>query len=340
MTVRYHIAFWNVENLFAPQDYPDREPWIASAVGADLKGWTQALYERKLAQLAAVISRMNGGLGPDILGVCEIENRYVLDALIAVLAQALPHRRYKTIHADASRDRRGIDTAFLYDGKVFKAKDLFHHAVLRRTGTRDITQATFVTKAGAELVAMANHWPSRTGGAELSRGFRMTAGETVGYWHERIREEKGEDAALIVMGDFNDDPFDPSVTIHAGGTRELSDVQRARSARLYNLSWQYLAQELVDVAGQMRVVNGTIYYQGDANLFDQILVSRGLLLDRAPLAVELPSARIEAFPEQVSKSVATPEPIRFGLPRGNAGKNVNEDGFSDHYPVSVVIVEN
>src|SRR3546814_4368706 len=103
---------------------------------------------------------------------------------------------------------------------------------------------------------MANHVPSRSGGAELSRGFRMTAGETVGYWHERIREEKGEDVALIVMGDLNDDPFDPSVTIHAGATRELPDVLRARSARLYNLSWQYLAQERVDVAGKTRVVQG------------------------------------------------------------------------------------
>src|SRR3546814_284891 len=155
---------------------------------------------------------------------------------------------------------------------------------------------------------------------------RMTAGETVGYWQERSREEKGEDVALIVMGDLNDDPFDPSVTIHAGATRELSDVLRARSARLYNLSWQYLAQERVDVAGKTRVVHGTIYYQGDANLFDQILVSRGLLLSRARLAVDLETARIDAFPDQISKSVATPEPIRFGLPRGNAAKNVNQDG--------------
>ncbi|MCD0502924.1 endonuclease/exonuclease/phosphatase family protein [Bordetella petrii] len=339
MAARYHAAFWNLENLFAPESYPDREPWIASAVASELKGWTDALFARKLAQLASVISRMNEGAGPDLLGVCEIENKFVLDALIEVVAALLPDRQYKTIHADAKRDRRGIDTAFLYDSRRFKAKDLFHHAVLRRTGTRDITQATFVTKAGAELVAMANHWPSRSGGAELSRGFRMTAGETVGYWHERIREEKGEDVALIVMGDFNDDPFDASLTIHAGATREHSDVLRARSAKLYNLSWRYLAQELVDVAGKHRVVDGTIYYQGDANLFDQILVSRGLLLSRAPLAAQVDTARIEAFPEQVSKSVATPEPIRFGLPRGNASRNINRDGFSDHYPVSVILVE-
>src|SRR3546814_13607996 len=104
---------------------------------------------------------MSEGRGPDVLGVCEIENRYVLDALIGVLAGLLPARRYKTIHADASRDRRGIDTAFLYASKVFKATDLFHHAVLRRTGPRDVHHATFTTHAGAELESIAKPRPPR-----------------------------------------------------------------------------------------------------------------------------------------------------------------------------------
>src|SRR3546814_16487916 len=110
---------------------------------------------------------------------------------------------------------------------------------------------------------MANHWPSRSGGAELSRGFRMTAGETVGYWHERIREEKGEDVALIVMGDLNDDPFDPSVTITAVATRQLSDVLRGRSPALDNLRLQHPAQGRVGEAGQDRGVTGPLYYKGE-----------------------------------------------------------------------------
>ncbi len=31
--------------------------------------------------------------------------------------------------------------------------------------------------------------------------------------------------------------------------------------------------------------------------------------------------------------------VRFGLPKGNATDNVDQEGFSDHFPVSVVIQE-
>lgn len=33
----------------------------------------------------------------------------------------------QAIHADTSRDRRGIDTAFLFGSKAFKARDVFHN---------------------------------------------------------------------------------------------------------------------------------------------------------------------------------------------------------------------
>ena len=184
---------------------------------------------------------------------------------------------------DAEREQRGIDTAFITDGKRLKPrrKELFSHWVMRRTGTRDITQCTFVTAAGNELIALANHWPSRSApagrGPQYSAGFRATAGETLGYWHERIREVKGPDAAVLAMGDFNDDPFDASLTIHAGATREQGDVARAQSARFYNLSWRYLTQAAVDHRGKARDLDGTLYFSGDGNVFDQIPVARGLL---------------------------------------------------------------
>lgn len=193
MSNRYHTAFWNVENLFAPENYRDRELRIVVAVQEDLQGWTEALFERKLAQLASIIAQMNGGQGPDLLGLCEVENRYVLDELLKVLLTKLPERRYGVVHADSSKDQRGIDTAFIYDVQRFSVKDVFDRTVLRRTGTREITQATFVTRSGSELIAMVNHWPSRSGDQEKSIGYRAIAGETVGWWHERIRDFKGAD---------------------------------------------------------------------------------------------------------------------------------------------------
>jgi hypothetical protein len=340
----YFVGFWNVENLFAPEGFAGREPWVAKSMAKELSGWTPELFSRKIDRLALIVQQMNGGTGPDLLGVCEVENRFTLEALAARLNTQLPGRSYGIVHADAERERRGIDTAFLYDTTRLTAKpgEFFSHWVMRRTGTRDISQSTFVTAAGNELVAQANHWPSRSAppgaGSQYSAGFRATAGETLGYWHERIREVKGPEVALVSMGDFNDDPFDLSIKLHALAQREKGDVERAQTAKLFNLAWSYLSQAAVDHRGKARTIDGTLYFGGDGNVFDQILVSRGLLAGPNPLKVRLGSARIELFAEMVSHRVGE-GPIRFGLPKGDAATNINPDGFSDHFPVSVLIDE-
>lgn len=340
---RYYIAFWNVENLFAPENYPDRIPWLAKAIAKDLEGWTEALFQRKLDQLAKVIASFHGGAGPDLLGVCEIENEFVLDELVTRLNAKLGDRRYRKLHADSEKDKRGIDTAFIFDSKRLKAvpKEFFHYFVMRRTGTRDISQATFSTKSGNEFVAMCNHWPSRSGGAAESAGYRMTAGETLSYWHGRVLEAKGSETALIALGDFNDDPMDLSLTRHALSRREKEDVasERATSPYLYNLAWRYLEQRATSKSGKVRPLYGTLYFEGDANIFDQILVSRGLLKAGGTWRVDESSAKIELFSDMISEKL-TEGPIRFGLPKGNAAKNIHRDGYSDHLPVSVIIEEN
>jgi len=38
----YLVAFWNVENLFAPEDHPQRPAWLQQRVGGDLEGWDEA----------------------------------------------------------------------------------------------------------------------------------------------------------------------------------------------------------------------------------------------------------------------------------------------------------
>lgn len=337
----HFVAFWNMENLFAPEGFPDREPWIAQQMASDLNGWTQALFDTKIEQLVSIIRQMNGAQGPDILGVCEVENAFVLQQLTARLNGQINNRNYAVAHVDSTQDRRGIDTAFVFDGSKYAVDPtaIFSHFVMRRTGTRDITQVTFTTQAGNDLIAMCNHWPSRSGGTYESRGYRMTAGETLSYWHQRIWEERGNDIPIIALGDFNDDPFDESLQIHARATRERGDVERAQTAvRFYNLTWRYLEQLAQDQNGNPKLLHGTLYFNGNGNVFDQLLVSKGLLIQNSPIKVIEDTARIEVFPEMVDHRVAQ-GPIRFGLPKGNVAKNVNTSGFSDHFPVSVVLQE-
>ena len=189
---------------------------------------------------------------------------------------------------------------------------------------------------------MANHWPSRFGGdgAEASAGFRATAGETLSYWHKRIRDEApaGTRTPVLALGDLNDDPWDRSLTINARATRERGDVERATSERFYNFAWEYLLSSVTDVNNDDRVLEGTLYYKNSGNLFDQILANRPLLDGgTSDFKVVDGSARI-AFPEMVSHRKGE-GPIRFGLPKGDASKNVNTDGFSDHFPVGILVRE-
>jgi hypothetical protein len=100
---------------------------------------------------------------------------------------------------------------------------VFSHFIVKSEATRDILQTNFITKNSIRkrrLVLVGNHWPSRSGGQYESEPYRIVAGETLSYFHKRILEENSEedtnnnnngDISILVMGDFNDEPFDRSV---------------------------------------------------------------------------------------------------------------------------------
>ncbi|HEU0221424.1 MAG TPA: endonuclease, partial [Paracoccaceae bacterium] len=99
-----------------------------------------------------------------------------------------------------------------------------------------------------------------------------------------------------------------------------------------------LSQTVTHHQGGIRQIDGTLYYNGDGNVFDQILASRPLLDGAGPFRLQEETARIDAFAEMVSHRVGE-GPIRYGLPAGNPNANVNQNGYSDHFPVSVLVSE-
>jgi hypothetical protein len=100
----YHIGWWNLENLFDEESavaLGRRTDKVFRAIKDDISGWTPQLRDRKIDQLALVIAGMNTGQGPDLLGVCEVENRFVIDRLIDRVNTTLPSpRNYAVVHAD------------------------------------------------------------------------------------------------------------------------------------------------------------------------------------------------------------------------------------------------
>ncbi|KAF0108035.1 MAG: endonuclease/exonuclease/phosphatase [Anaerolineaceae bacterium] len=325
MPRQYRIAFWNLENLFDIEGSPQRTEKLARTLGSSIKGWTQALLDRKIGQLAGIIRKMNDGRGPDILGIAETENLYVIELLVQALAPL--GRNYRIVHHD-TRDSRGIDVAFIYDANLFAvpeplADNVFSHFVMKRTATRDIVHVNFKTVAhGRLLVLMGNHWPSRKGDEGASAAYRAMAGETMAYFHQRVFDIQGKTTPVLAMGDFNDEPFDASLVDYALALRSLQQVLKGINPYFLNLMWPLMGQGI-----------GTYYFDGPI-VFDQFLANKNLLAKDVPLRVVPGSVEILRFPEMVKKG-AYPEPIPFG----GMGKPVNQNGCSDHLPIQVTLVE-
>src|SRR5690554_1021225 len=94
------VAFYNVENLFDYEDDPMTFDEDFTPEGRN--NWTKEGYEHKLSQLAKVISEVGTevtGTTPALIGLCEIENRRVLEDLVN--QQQLVGHDYGIVHQES-----------------------------------------------------------------------------------------------------------------------------------------------------------------------------------------------------------------------------------------------
>ncbi len=340
MDTVYYIAWWNLENLL-DLEHSERPDWRKKKIGNYLAGWNEAVLSRKINNLTSAIAEMNNGTGPDILGVCEIENERLLTLLANQLT--VTGRRYEWVHYD-SNDKRGIDVAFLYDSDLFEVPGdlIFTVRLHKRSATRDLLQVEFKTRKGKSLIVIGNHWPARSGGQFETEPFRIMAAETLSYWLYQIAEKRTNDQPVLVMGDFNDEPYSRSMADYALSTPNIRLLRGARKDHngiytpyLLNLLWN-----------EMTDGKGTYLYNGRWSVLDQILVNRAIALNKD---FSVLSAGIYDHPDLISKGL-NPAPLAFGAPskaskdrRGLIRESIGKywsKGYSDHLPVVVLLKEN
>lgn len=314
------VAFYNMENLFDTEDDPaiDDAEFLPSGANA----WTQERYKRKLANMAKVISQLGAEDGPDVLGMCEVENKKVLEDLIAT--PALKKRGYAIIHSN-SPDQRGIDCALIYKAKRFTP--LYQQAYTvpfpenKDLATRDILLVKGILDKKHDVSFVVNHWPSRRDGQQESSWKRERAAQTL---RTAIDSILGMDpfANVVMMGDFNDEPLDISLhkTLKAG-----RDSVEACSTLLFNC-----------MAGLKAEGRGTLKFKGGWNLFDQMIVSTGMITKKSLLQYQKGSANI--YNPDWMRQVNETGDWKDAPKRTFIGKKYMEDGFSDHFPVYINLV--
>lgn len=312
------IGFYNVENLFDTLDTPDVND--TEYTPASAKRWNSVRYNEKLNNLATVLGGIGTEVHPDglsIIGLSEIENRGVIEDLVNT--PPLKERSYDIVHYD-SPDKRGVDVGLIYQPKYYK---VFNHKsyLLSIEGRDDFFSRDQLVVSGVmdtdTVHVLVSHWPSRRGGEKSSRHLRMAAAKLGRHIVDSLLTQN-PNAKILYMGDLNDDPVDPSVKRIL---RTESKKENAVNGRMYNPMADLHAKGI-----------GSLAYRDIWNLFDQIIVSPGLV-NNSDSGFRYFGVRVynEPFLRQKEGSFA-------GYPlRTYVGDNYM-GGYSDHFPVYVILV--
>ena len=303
----YTVVSYNTENLFDTIDdpkIPDEEFLPESE-----KKWTNERYQKKLDDLAKVISEVNPLEMPEIVGLVEVENQTVLEDLIRT--NALKNHQYAIIHEE-SPDYRGIDVALIYRQDAFKE---IMHEVLPVVFPDD---PTFKTRDILHVIGMmrnrtvhifVNHWPSRIGGDDKTEPKRILAASVLKQRVDLILNADPK-AQIIIMGDMNDEPTNKSLEETLGAKSPDS------GAKLVNLMMPDKVAEL-----------GTYFYSGNWNMLDNLVVSGEMITGK--------QVRIENQKGYIYRNDWMIYTNKNGdkTPNRSYVGNKYVGGVSDHFPV-------
>jgi len=269
------IGTWNLENLFRP--------------GADGGPRTDAAYQAKLAALADTI----GVLAPDVLAVQEVGDP---DALGDLADRAGGGWTLAT----ADPDRRGIRVGFLSRLELTDVEQVrgfpaglrpiqvddtattsstMGRAALRarvQVGGRSIDLITchlkskLLTFPGGRFSTRDEGERARFGAYALNR--RAAEAATVRAAATALLGGQGQQRAVVVLGDLNDEPAAGTTQILHGppgseiGTAGYDRPDQGDAARLWNLAGRIPEPQRFSRT-----------YRGRGELIDHILVSRALV---------------------------------------------------------------
>ena len=310
------VAFWNLENFFDP--FVDSTSTYNDFTPEGTQHWTLSRFYQKRNNCYRAILAFSHRQAIGIMGVCEVENEYVLNAVFGMTP--LKRFHYRWVHYDGP-DRRGIDPAIVYSIDRFQL--LYSEAIPYRDPenpsmvSRDILYAKFFDHREDTLHCFVNHWPSKYRGELETMEARNRAAAILRHKVDSIVTVVPE-AKIIIMGDFNDTPDAPCIR-QVLGAKSKSESGNPLLCNLFadnaNLGFE-----------------GTLKHQDSWMVFDQIIVTRSLL-ESPTLHCDPADARIVH-----DSMLLTDDPTYHGmkLNRTYVGPRY-VGGFSDHLPVVLLL---
>ena len=248
------VGFYNLENLFDTINDPNKndEEFLPQGVNQ----WNTEKYLAKLHNMAYAISTIGDDISPDgvaVLGLSEIENRHVVEELVA--QPEIKDRNYQVVHYD-SPDRRGVDVGLIYNPKYFKLTNSKSYRTIVPEDPEFITRDQLVVSGlfdGEMMHFIVMHWPSRAGGEKRSMPGRIAAANLCRHIADSIMRED-QNAKIIMMGDFNDYPTNKTVTEYLRASGDMKDL---RDGEFFNPCTTYTRKAMAPTSTAMRPVYST-----------------------------------------------------------------------------------
>ena len=321
----YKVVFYNFENLFDTIDDPGVNDTEFTPEGP--KKWNAYKYAKKIGNLERVLFDIASADGdfPIVIGVSEVENRSVMEDVIAT--PKLSKGNYRIVHYD-SPDLRGIDVGFYYRPDVFKLEG--SAAIpFRMPDMPDFRTRDFVTMWGTiedePFFFLVSHWPSRLGGQAASASKRMAAAEQVRAIVDSV--QRADPATkVVVMGDLNDDATDDSIV---EGLNAKGKIKEVGKGDMFN---PFIAL--------LKAGYGSLAYRDDWNLFDNIIVSDNLATGSTGELKIWPVGDTKFYGGIFRRPYMIQKEGQYkGYPLRTFVGNDFQGGFSDHFPVYIYIAK-
>ena len=236
--------------------------------------------------------------------------------------QGVADPNLELVDATDRKSRLKIDTAIVFDRRKLAKVDTKN--LIDRYGNDSLKAGTLITFVEPitklPIHVVTSHWPGRQSAPEYSTK-RGKLGQYL--WQEmRKLKKKVPDAHIILMGDYNDDPFAESLASFLLATRDRGLAQKD-SQFFYNPFWKRMGESTPSpLIGNDQSICGTHFYGGGGTsrwfTFDQMIFSSSFLRDDGAAILD----------EAHSQIVATPE-LRTHL--------LSAKSIFDHFPVRSII---
>ena len=272
------------------------ESWRDECLHLD---WSDEAIDHKLGVVAQTIQQVNGGLGPDIIALQEVEN---VDILERLRTEYLADSGYLPAVLLEGTDNRGIDVAFLTrlplsGTPTLHALDLPEEYADRAGDTRGLLEATFELPDGSLLTGFSVHFPAP---------FHPTEMRVFAYEHlNGVRSQVPSGHNIFAAGDFN--------------TTSIENDREGLLERFVRPDW-VVSNDLCEGC------EGTQYYSRDDSwsFLDMVVFASSENTDRA---WQVRSVEIAiSLPAQVTAD---------GTP--NRYRSAERTGVSDHWPVLMTL---